>query len=73
VVPQLFVAGGNRSYIDLWAITRDLWYSRYMTSIVALVPSIERIAGAVHLMGGRIGIHMLLLMPSRDLVVRPWG
>jgi hypothetical protein len=36
-------------------------------------PSIEWVAGADHLMGGRIGTHMLLEVPSRDSVVRLWG
>jgi hypothetical protein len=35
--------------------------------------SVERVVGAVHSTGGRIGTHMLLWVPPRDLVVRTWG
>jgi hypothetical protein len=36
-------------------------------------PSVERVAGAIHSMVGRIGTHMLLRVPPRDSVVRPCG
>jgi hypothetical protein len=73
VVPQPFAAGGNRSYPELWVVTSDPWYSGYKTPTTALEPSVERVAGAIQWTGGRIGTHMLLRVPSRDLVVRPWG
>jgi hypothetical protein len=54
----------------VWAIIDDPWYR---TPTVAHKPSVERVAGAVHSMRGRIGIHMLLRVPPRDSVVRLWG
>jgi hypothetical protein len=36
-------------------------------------PSIERLVGTVHSMGGRIGTHMSLRVPLRNSVVRQWG
>jgi hypothetical protein len=73
VVPQPFAVGGNWSYLELWVVTSDLQYLGYKTLIVAPEPSVERVAGAVHSTGGRIGTHMLLCVPSRDSVVRSWG
>jgi hypothetical protein len=70
IVPQSFVAGGNQSYLDFWVITGDL---RYKTTIVAPEPSIERVARAVHSIGGRIGTHVVLWVPQWELVVRSWG
>jgi hypothetical protein len=31
VVPQLLAAGRNRSSLEIWAITGDLWYPGYKT------------------------------------------
>jgi hypothetical protein len=33
MVPESFIAGGNRSYLDLWAVINDLWYLGYKTMI----------------------------------------
>jgi hypothetical protein len=41
-------------------------YAGYKTPIVAPEPSIEWVAGAIHLMEGRIGTHMILRVPPRD-------
>jgi hypothetical protein len=60
MVPQPFVIGGNRSYLDFWAITGDPWYTGYETLTVAPEHFVEWVAGAVHSTGGRIGTHMLL-------------
>jgi hypothetical protein len=60
-------------YLDFWAKTGDPRYPGHKTLIVALEPSIERVARDVHLTGGRIGTQMLLWVPPQDLVVRPWG
>jgi hypothetical protein len=73
MVPQSFSTTGNRSYLDLWAVTSDPWYPEYKTPIVAPEPSVERVPGAAHSTGGRIGTQMLLLVPPQDSVVRPWG
>jgi hypothetical protein len=56
-----------------WAITGGPWYMGYRTLIVAPEPSVDRVVGASLSMGGRIGTHMLLWVPPRDLVVSPWG
>jgi hypothetical protein len=34
MVPQPFAAGGNRSYLDFWAVTDDPQYPGYKTPIV---------------------------------------
>jgi hypothetical protein len=70
LTPQPFAAGGKWSYPNLWAVTGD---PRYKIPIVALEPFVERVVGAFHLTGGRIGTHMLLQVPPQDSVVRPWG
>jgi pimeloyl-ACP methyl ester carboxylesterase len=36
-------------------------------------PSVERVAGVGHSMGGKIGTHMLLQVPPRASVMRPWA
>jgi hypothetical protein len=60
-------------YPDFWAVISNPRYPRYKTPTVAPEPSIERVTRAVHLTEGRIGTHMLLWVPSRESVVRPWG
>jgi hypothetical protein len=35
MVLQLFAAGGNRSYIEFWAITDGPWYLGYITPTVS--------------------------------------
>jgi hypothetical protein len=66
IVPQPFAASGNRSYLDFWAITDDSWYPGYKTPIIALEPCVEQVVRAGHLMGGRIGTHMMLWVPPQD-------
>jgi hypothetical protein len=73
IVPQLFTIGENLSYQKFWAITGGPQYPGYLTLIVAPEPSVERVAGAGHSTVGRIGTHMLLRVPSGDLVATPWG
>jgi hypothetical protein len=73
MIPQSIATGENRSYLDLWVVIGDPRYLGYKTLIVTLEPSIERVAEAVHLTGGRIGTYMLLRVPSWDSVVRQWG
>jgi hypothetical protein len=66
-------ARGNWSYPDFWAVICGPWYHGYRTPIVAPEPFVERVVGAIHSTGGRIGTHMLLRVPLRDSVVRPCG
>jgi hypothetical protein len=73
MVPQLFVAGRNRSYPNFWVITSDPRYLGYKTLIVAPEPSVERVVRAIHSMGGRIDTHMLLRVPPQYSVVGSWG
>jgi hypothetical protein len=56
-----------------WIVTGDPWYPGYKTLIVAPEPFVERVTGAVHSTGGRIGTHMVLWVPSWDSVIGPWG
>jgi hypothetical protein len=73
LVLQSFAARGNRAVSRFFgAVTSNPWYPGYKTSIVAPEPFVERVAGDVHSIGGRIGTHMSLQVLSRDLVVRPW-
>jgi hypothetical protein len=73
MVPQPSTAAWNRSYPDFWVVTSNPQYPGYKTSIVAPEPSVKWVARAVHSIGGRIGTHMLLCVPSWDSVVRTWG
>jgi hypothetical protein len=73
LVPQPFASGENWTYPDFWAVTGDLWYPGYKSPTVATEPSVERVTGVTHSMGGRIGTHTLLHVLPRDSVVRPWG
>jgi hypothetical protein len=73
MVPQLFAARGNRSYLEFWAVTGSLRSPGYLAPTVAPEPSVELVAGAGHSMVGRIGTHMLLWVPTRDSLVRLWG
>jgi hypothetical protein len=73
MILQSFTTGGNQSYPDFWAITGDLWYPGYKTPTVASNPFIERVAGVIHSIGGRIDTHTLLQVPLQDSMVRPWG
>jgi hypothetical protein len=66
MVPQPFAAGGNRLYLDFWAITSDPRYLGYKTLTVAPEPSVKWVAGAIHSMGDRIGTYMILWIQSRD-------
>jgi hypothetical protein len=69
---RLPLEGTSRIQI-FWAVTDDPRYPVYKTTTVALEPSIEQVARAVNSKEGRIGTHMLLRVPPRDLVVRTWG
>jgi hypothetical protein len=60
MVAQSFAVGGNNLYPEFWAKTGAPWYPRYKTPTVAPEPSIEWVAGANCLTGGRIGTHMVL-------------
>jgi hypothetical protein len=60
MVPQLFAAGANRSYLVFWAITGAPQYQGYITPIVDPKPSIEWVAGVGHSMVGATGTHMVL-------------
>jgi hypothetical protein len=73
MVSQPFTARGNWSYPDFWAVTGDSWYPGYKTLKVAPEPSVEQVAEAVYLTGGKIGTDIILWVSPRDLVVRPWG
>jgi hypothetical protein len=66
MVPQLFTAGGNRSYLEFWIVIGDLRYLRYKTPTVAPEPSVGRVARVVHSMRDIIGTHMILRVPPRD-------
>jgi hypothetical protein len=50
------------------AVTNVPRYPRYKTPIVAPEPFVEWVLRAVRLMGGRVGSHMLLRVPSQDRV-----
>jgi hypothetical protein len=52
MVPQPFAAGGNRSYLEFWVIISSPRYPGYITPIVAHEPSVERVVGTSHSMGG---------------------
>jgi hypothetical protein len=56
-----------------WPIADDPWYRGYKTQTVAHDPSVEWVVRAVHSMGGKIGTHISLWVPSQNSVVRPWG
>jgi hypothetical protein len=56
-----------------WVVTGGLLHPVYKTPTVAPRPSVKWVAGASNSMGGRISTQMLLWIPPRDLVVRPWG
>jgi hypothetical protein len=66
MVPQSFATSGDWPYLDFWAITGDPRYPGYKTPTVALEPSVERVVEVIHLMGGRIGTHMILRVPQRN-------
>jgi hypothetical protein len=44
MVPQPLATGGNRPYLDLWAVTDDPQYPGYKILIVDPEPSIEQVA-----------------------------
>jgi hypothetical protein len=73
MVPQPFATGGNRPYLEFWAVTSGLWYLGYLTPTVAPEYSVERVAGAGHSTVGRTGTHMLLWALPWDSAVRLWG
>jgi hypothetical protein len=54
----------SRAGLQGWAVTYVPQYPMYKNLIVAPEPFIERVTGAVRSMGGRIGMHMLLWVPS---------
>jgi hypothetical protein len=60
MVPQPFAIRGNRSYPEFWAVTTEPRYLGYIILIVALEPSIERVARADHSTVDRTGSHMVL-------------
>jgi hypothetical protein len=53
MVPQPFAVGGNRSYLEFWAVISGPRYPGYITPIVAPEPSVERVVGPSHSMGGQ--------------------
>jgi hypothetical protein len=69
---HLLMDGIDRIH-NFWVITDNLRYPGYKTLTVAPKPSVERVAGAGHLIGGRIGTHMKLRVPPWDSEVRLWG
>jgi hypothetical protein len=73
MVPQLFAAGGNRSYLEFWAVINGLWYLGYITPTVAPKPSVEWVVIDGHSTVGRAGTHMVLWALLRDLAARLWG
>jgi hypothetical protein len=73
MAPQPFATGGNRSYLELWAVTGVPWYPGYNTPIVAHELSVELVVRAGHLMVGRIGTHMILWALPWDSAMRLWG
>jgi hypothetical protein len=73
MVSQPFVTGGNRSYLEFWAITGGPWNPGYITPTVAPELSIEQVVGAGYLMGGRTGTHMVPQVPLSDSAVRLQG
>jgi hypothetical protein len=68
MVPPTFAAGGNRSYLEFWAVTGGLRYTVHITLTVAPEPSIEQVAGAGHSTVGETGTHMVLWALPQDLV-----
>jgi hypothetical protein len=48
MIPQLFAARVNQSYLEFWVITGDPWYLGYLTPTVIPEPSVERVARADH-------------------------
>jgi hypothetical protein len=58
--------GMSRAGLRRWVIIGVPQYPRYKTSTIAFEPFVERMAGATRSMGGRIGTHMLLQVPSQD-------
>jgi hypothetical protein len=67
--PRNFLLEGTESYPDLLSHNQR----PAVPGVQDLKPSVERVVGAVHSTGGRIGIHMSLWVPPQDSVVRPWG
>jgi hypothetical protein len=64
---------GTGPYLDLLGCNRNPLYPGYNTTIVAPEPSVERVVGAIHSIGGRIGTLLPLWVPTWDYKVRPWG
>jgi hypothetical protein len=60
-------------YLEFFAIIGGPRYLGYRTITTALEPFVEQVAGAVHLMGGKISTHISLWVPLWDSMVRPWG
>jgi hypothetical protein len=60
MVAQPFYYWRSRSYPGCWAIASDLRYPGYKTPRVPPEPFVEQVAGADHLMNGRMGTHMIL-------------
>jgi hypothetical protein len=73
VILQPFDTRGNQSNPDLWVITSDPRYPGHKTLTIAFEPSVDRVARVVHSMRGSIGTHMVLNVPSWDLVVKSWS
>jgi hypothetical protein len=73
MVPQLFAAGGNRSYLEFWAVISGPRYPGYKTLIEAPEPTVEWLVRAFHSAGGGLGTHMLMWVPMWDPMMRPWG
>jgi hypothetical protein len=73
LVPQLFAIGKKQGHIWIcWVVIGGPRYSGYKTLTVAPKLSVERVTKVVHSMGGRMGTHTSLRVPSWDSVVRPW-
>jgi hypothetical protein len=62
--PNLLPLGGTCHVYIFWVVTSDPRYTGYKNLIVAPEPSVERVVGAVHLTGGKIGTHISLWVPS---------
>jgi hypothetical protein len=73
MVPQMFAARGNRSYLEFWAVIDGLQYLGYITPTVSPQPSVERVARAGHSTMGGTCTHMVMWALLWDLAVRLGG
>jgi hypothetical protein len=73
MVPQQFAIGGNRLYLEFWAVTGVLRSPGYFTPTVAHEPSVECMVENVLSTRGGIGARMYLQALPRELVAILWG